>query len=501
MRSAHWLAVAAALATGAAGDALAQHSGLKWNGPGTCLQCHTGQALEVHGSAHYQWEGAAPYQVDGAPEQGKLKTALNSYCVNVLGNWGACGSCHVGLGATPTRETSLAQLQNIDCLICHQDKYRRKRGASGLFVADTASMPINMDQAVQTVHKPTRAACLQCHGRGGGGDNYKRGDLAVAHGSTTDRNFDVHMSTRGANLTCQKCHRVSDHRIAGRGSDLRQTDLDVTLSCANASCHRDKASGGAHESSAITQHTARVACQTCHVTTFARNAADTPASEATEMHRDWAAPRLTASGAIHPTPTLLNNVRPVYRFWNRFSDNYSLGEIAVVDATTGFYPTSRPVGDIADTNPANKLYPFKYKTASQPYAPGRGVMIPVDTRVYFATGDLASATRAGLVNFGLSPDEPWEMVTTDAFQLITHEVQPEEQALGCTKCHGRTATQMNLPALGYTLKASTTTLCVRCHKRMEARYDWQKIHTKHVTDKKLDCAHCHNFSRPERGLR
>ena len=47
MRGAHVLTVALAVATLAGADARAQHSGLTWNGPGTCLQCHTGQAIEV----------------------------------------------------------------------------------------------------------------------------------------------------------------------------------------------------------------------------------------------------------------------------------------------------------------------------------------------------------------------------------------------------------------------------------------------------------------------
>ena len=63
-------AVAVALVLVSSAPALAQHSGLKWNGAGTCLQCHN-EARQVHGSAHYQWEGASPYQADGPVLQGK----------------------------------------------------------------------------------------------------------------------------------------------------------------------------------------------------------------------------------------------------------------------------------------------------------------------------------------------------------------------------------------------------------------------------------------------
>ncbi len=171
--------------------------------------------------------------------QGKLNTAVNSYCVNILGNWNVCGNCHAGLGAKPEATATAAQLANIDCLVCHQKDYKRKK-VNGVFVPDTANMTITMDQAVQTVHKPVRANCLQCHAKAGGGDNNKRGDIALAHANTTDRNFDVHMATTGANLTCQSCHTTQNHKIAGRGSDLRETDLDVAVTCTN--CHTNKLS-------------------------------------------------------------------------------------------------------------------------------------------------------------------------------------------------------------------------------------------------------------------
>ncbi|HQP44091.1 MAG TPA: MG2 domain-containing protein, partial [Thermoanaerobaculales bacterium] len=252
----------------------APHSALTWNGPGTCLQCHTNEAHEVHASVMYQWEGAAQQMDHGPAVQGKISGAINSYCVNILGNWNACGSCHVGLGLPPEPEASPQQLENIDCMLCHQQEYRRKR-VGGVFVPDDAAMTITMDEAVRTVHRPQRSNCLQCHAKAGGGDAVKRGDITLAHAATTDRSFDVHMATTGANLRCQQCHTFTEHRVAGRGSDLRATDSPISLECAN--CHAARASGG-HESSYVDRHTARVACQTCHIPLYAKDASDTPAT-------------------------------------------------------------------------------------------------------------------------------------------------------------------------------------------------------------------------------
>ena len=427
-----------------------------------CVSCHGTEATEVHGSLHYQWQGTAIDMVNQpGTQQGKLTNSINSYCINILGNWEGCGACHVGKGARPEAVATPAQLANIDCLKCH--------GKGGVL--------------------PTRSDCLKCHAKAGGGDAVKRGDLALATGTTADRNYDVHMATTGANLSCQDCHTTRNHRIAGKGSDLRATDLDVKMSCTQ--CHN----AAPHEDININTHVARVACQTCHIPVYAKNAADTVATEATETFRTWKSSDATTAPK-HPSSVKANNLLPEYRFWNGKSDNYLLGDVARFDATTGAYPTSRPVGSVQD----GKLYPFKYKTAEQPMASGSNQLIALDTKVFFATADPIAATTQGLVNMGMSSSTPWTWVQTDTFQLLNHQVSPSEQALQCASCHGTTG-RMNLKGeLGYQIKGSQTAVCTQCHGSKENK-SFQVIHDKHVKDKQYDCSWCHTFSRPERGLR
>ena len=186
-----------------------------WQGTATCLQCHETEAKEMFASTHYQWLGETPYTEGGTDIQGKLDMGVNSYCINITGNWNGCGACHAGLGARPTPEVSRVQLENIDCLICHQEKYKRIK-VNGTFVANTAQMAISMIEAARIVHKPTRVTCSQCHAKGGGGDDYKRGDMALAHGNTSDQNFDIHMETTRGRFC-----------MTGRGSDIRPTDQDL----------------------------------------------------------------------------------------------------------------------------------------------------------------------------------------------------------------------------------------------------------------------------------
>jgi len=427
-----------------------------------CVGCHGTEATEVHGSLHYQWQGPALDMVNqpGTP-QGKLTNSVNSYCINILGNWNGCRACHVGKGAMPEAVATPSQLANIDCLKCHSQ--------GGVL--------------------PTRADCLNCHAKAGGGDAVKRGDLALATGATIDRNYDVHMATTGANLQCQSCHTTRNHHIAGKGSDLRATDLDEPVTCTN--CH----SAAPHGDSNINKHTARVACQSCHIPVYAKDATDTSASEATETFRTWRSSN-AAAAPFHPASEKANNLLPKYRFWNGLSDNYLLGDVANLDSRTTAYPTSRPLGSVQD----GKLYPFKYKTAEQPMASGSRQLIAIDTGVFFATADSSAAINQGLVNMGMSGGTPWEWVLTDTFQLLNHQVSPKEQALQCSSCHGSTS-RMNLKGeLGYQLKSAKSTVCSQCHSdKNYSGYSW--VHDKHVRDKKYDCSWCHTFSRPERGLR
>ena len=488
------------------------HAGLTWaaNGYKTCLTCHADKAADVFKSVHYQWEGSAAEMVNGPAQQGKISGAVNAYCINILGNFGACSSCHVGLGDSVSTVQSQAQLENIDCLVCHQKEYKRKKDTTtGRFVPDTVNMTITMDQALQTVHKPVRANCLQCHARAGGGDALKRGDMALATANTTDIAYDRHMATTGANLACQACHTFSNHKVAGRGSDLRPLDSTTSISCASSSCHSTKTGTSGHSTSAVNKHTNRVACQTCHIPVYAKNASDTAATEATETHRNWRVSEWnTTLGRYEPTLTKANNLKPDYKFFNGTSWGYTMGDVAAFDSATQAYPVSRPMGSVADSAATTKLYPFKYKTADQPKTSnlsGGDKLIMLSTKDYFAAGNYDTAVQAGLVNMGLPSGTPYTTVKTDEYQLLNHQVAPPASALQCTGCHlSGMAAQMNLQSLGYGLKKPTSDLCNDCHslKSYTSSYsNFTSIHSRHVDSKQYDCANCHNFSRPERRLK
>ena len=482
--------------SGGSDNEVSEHQDLVYNGPGTCLECHSNEAHDVFESVHYQWKGEAPYMVNQPYlQQGKGAGAVNTYCGNITGNWQGCSSCHIGRGAKPEQTSSPQQLENIDCLVCHQEAYKRKK-VDGVMVPDVAKMSISIDEAVRTVHNPTRVNCLNCHAKAGGGDAVKRGDLALATANTTDAHYDVHMATTGANLVCQDCHTPENHRFPGKGSDLRPTDLDIPLDCASAGCH----DAAPHDSGDLNDHTSRVACQTCHIPIFAKDAADSSASEATELDRSWQSGTHHTKPPYHPVLTKGNDLTPTYRHWNRNSDNYLLGDVIFPNPDTGTYQTSVPQGGVDD--PDSKLYPFKYKTSDYPMHVVSNKLIALDTSVFFATADADAAALAGLENMGFDATDEVTWVTTDTYQLLNHQVSPEDDALSCNACHLNNE-RMNLQgALGFAPRDSDQATCASgCHDADKASgwimgnmNDFNEYHSEH-TSEGAACSECHGFSR------
>jgi len=491
------------------GGGTGPHDNLLWSEyPGNCLSCHDKQFKDMYQSVMYQWVGNAPDNVNQpSVKQGKISNAVNSYCVNILGNWNLCGRCHAGRGAKPeaTGNPTSTQLKNIDCLVCHNEAYAlaRVRLSDGTMGPPSGTDEATLNSYVRNIHKPTRTNCLKCHAYAGGGDAVKRGTLAAAHMNTTDSNYDVHMATGRGNLPCYSCHSFRDidgmviHKVTGKGSDLRQTDYAAEVKCVN--CHVGKDTATGHATADVNKHVARVACQTCHIPVYGKDAADTTATEATEMHRSWLDTSHHGSNPpFHPGSVKANNVKPKYKFWNRLSDSILLFDMSVVDVATGAYPTSRPIGYI-DGPLGNKLYPFKYKTAEQPIRDANKVLIAIDTYEYIlVSGDPILATQKGLANMGYNSNDSFSWVITDTYQLLNHQIPPKASALACSTCHENTS-QMNLPGeLGYNLKAAKSVICSQCHKEKNWK-GYVSGHSRHVDTKNYDCSWCHTFSRPEKG--
>jgi hypothetical protein len=137
--------------------ATGNHSNLTWaDYPSACLGCHDngeagGHYDEVFNSTQYQWIGETPDMVNQPGSlQGKLTNAVNSYCINIEGDWPVCGSCHAGRGIKPGEGDTKA---NVDCLVCHNVDYAmaRVRNPDGSIGPPDGTDPGILDSYVQNI--------------------------------------------------------------------------------------------------------------------------------------------------------------------------------------------------------------------------------------------------------------------------------------------------------------------------------------------------------------
>jgi hypothetical protein len=421
-----------------------------YEGTATCLECHREEAEDFFHSQHYQWRGEAPNIVNADGQMlGKMNT-MNDFCTNPMPSWignavnedgkviaQGCSKCHAGLGLEPTAELSQAQLENIDCLICHAAGYRRDayQDENG----DWEWRPIlwknqrGLDSVAKRITRPQRKSCLRCHSGAGGGPNFKRGDIEYVLGEC-DADYDVHMGTDGNDMSCAECHGGENHRMRGRGADLSGTDNpDNPLSC--TSCHDARP----HGLEIVDRHTAKVDCTVCHIPTFAR-------TDATDMVRDWSVPQHHPEAKKYSaTITFGKDVQPVYAWFNGDSRITPMG-VPVRPEEDGSVPIMVPEGSRKDKG--SRLYAFKLHRARLPVLRQERWLVPIAVDEFFIDGDIDKAVHEGAaVAYGLH-DVDYDWVEATRYMGIFHGVRPADKALGCLDCHGEKG-RLDWRELGY----------------------------------------------------
>ncbi len=369
-----WRVRAPSAAAGAAHATISEYLG-----PGTCIVCHQNEAEDVFHSVHYQQSGPTPNVPNIPGNAGKTDAGFNTYCgTPATSSRATCASCHVSYGRYTSPTLTTEQLHNIDCLMCHQDQYKRTPagpfetvdvvGSDGLpatiqvpvedetgfqYMPDEGGMSISVLEAARTVHPTTRASCLRCHAGASGSDGGKRGDMSSVT-AAPPRSSDIHLSPQGVDLTCQACHQFQDHRTRGRGLDLRPNDRPERFTC--ESCHGDRPHGDydPHSGEKRDTHALRVACQSCHIPTFAKDVS-------TEMAREWTNPvfspaACSGQGGWKPEEIRESDVVPSYQWFDGTSEVYVLGQVPTQNQD-GEYALGVPLGWV-DTAEA-KLYPMK----------------------------------------------------------------------------------------------------------------------------------------------
>jgi len=417
----------------------------------TCLQCHESHARDFMKTVHWTWSAVQEVPGKGKADLGK-KNAINNYCIALPSNNPRCTSCHAGYGWKDA-SFDFNKPDNVDCLVCHDTTGTYKKlpaGSGNPAYQDTEFPPksgniwkaVDLEKIAKNVGRTSRATCGACHFFGGGGDHVKHGDLDSSM-TAPKRTMDVHMAVDGANMTCSACHRAEKHAIPGKSMGVSVAGGGQTLNCTD--CH----AGSPHGPNAqLNRHAQKVACQTCHIPTFARTLP-------TKVWWDWSTAGKDGPVAKDQYGLPLydkqkgdfkwaKDIKPTYMWFNGSVDRYLVGDKMDPGKVTHL---NYPRGDRRDN--AALITPFKVMRGKQPYDSGNNIFaVPNLWGGYWGHWDWNKAIADGMKVAGLNYSGQYAFAPTDMYWKVNHMVVPKAQALKCNDCHSKEG-RLAWKALGY----------------------------------------------------
>ncbi|MBN2693449.1 tetrathionate reductase family octaheme c-type cytochrome [bacterium] len=387
-----------------------------------CLKCHEDVAGDFMKTSHWTWHGDA--KISGKKE------SFNNFCISIKGNEARCTVCHAGYG-WKDENFDFSKKENIDCLVCHEQ--------TGTYVKDLAGLPTkesNLLNSAKSVSFPKRDNCGTCHYYGGGGMGVKHGDLDSSLAYPTEE-IDVHMGKN--NMLCIDCHKTTNHNITGKAysvSTTPQNGFDCT------ECHQNHK----HTDARIDTHLDTVACQTCHIPTYAKK-------HPTKMDWDWSKggdpnreedthKYLRKKGEF----IYAEDVRPQYAWFNKHMKLYQ--PLETVDPEN-INNINTPQGSVSDSTA--KIWPFKIHTGKQIYDLEHKYLLTPTTfgkDGFWKLYDWDKAARAGSEASKIPYSGSYGFVKTRMYWPLSHMVSPKESALTCDSCHSDNGV-LNWKELGY----------------------------------------------------
>jgi len=447
---------------------LASHVELVGNGPfktgpevtKKCLECHEKETKDFMKTVHWTWSKEQVLPNGKKLEIGKLN-ALNNFCIGLPANWPRCTSCHAGYGFKDA-QFDFSKAENVDCLICHDTTGTYAKFPTGAghpvyegekkeFPPGKPWPPADLVKVAQSVGKTSRATCGSCHFYGGGGDHVKHGDLDTSMATPTAE-IDIHMG--GAKkMVCQDCHQAVDHFLKGEATSLTIAHAEPShLDCTD--CH--KAKGKVHKNALVNKHTERVACQSCHIPTFAK-------ARPTKVWWDWS----TAGRNVKPEDIPKDNygektydkmkgdfkweknVIPTYLWFDGNINRYIAGD--KIDPSKVVSLTSVAADR---NNPKAKIYPFKIMRGKQPYDSGNNTIAfvrvfgPPGSDAYWQKYDMNAAIASGMKAAGQPYSGTYGFVETFMVWPVHHMVVSRDNSLKCGDCHSEKG-RLDWKTLGY----------------------------------------------------
>lgn len=404
-----------------------------------CLSCHNKRGKEFMKTSHWKWTSPETLADGKVVELGK-RNVLNNFCVGTNSNEALCQTCHAGYGWVDNSFNHKDE-KNIDCVVCHDNTgdYRKAKGTGGMPAED-----VDLSEIAQNVGPTKDKNCLNCHGKGGGGNNVKHGDLEMAQADpeVCSRDIDVHISKEGANLNCTQCHTTVHHKIKGKGSMTNAnsfSDSDDRATCIQ--CHTTKP----HKNGTLNEHYNKVACQTCHIPTYAK-------VNHTKIFWDWSTASRLKNGkpyetwnksktiefsSKHGTAVFASNLTPEYRWWNGKTDKTTLD----TKITSDIVDLNKLNGSYNDIN--SKIFPFKIMRGKQPYDVKNKTFVQFKTFGKKGSGALwADFNWDKSIRTGMDyTKHPYSgnlgFIATRSYWPLNHMVSTKEKALSCTQCHNQ----------------------------------------------------------------
>lgn len=403
-----------------------------------CLRCHEGVGEDMLTSAHWLWRGPSPFTA-GAEKRidlGKGTNTINNFCVALTSNWPRCTSCHAGYGWKDA-SFDFTDKTRMDCLVCHDttESYAKVPTDAGLPYPQ-----LNLKTIAQSVGKPSRKTCGDCHFQGGGGDAVKHGDMnSILYYPTRD--CDVHMG--GMDFQCHECHKARNHKIPGRSMSVPVAEGSRSCQdCHTAAPHKYHAGEG-HEghnllNHHLNRHVEHVACVTCHSPVYSK-------CIASKTWWDWSTagdkerkPKKDKYGMpdyswMKGDFQWAESAKPTYTWYNGMVKRHLIGDKIHVDGVTSL---TEPVGQIHDA--VSKIYPFKVMKGRQMADPENQMLIVpylFGPGAYWSTLDWQKSFQEGMKAAGLPYSGKYTWADTVMYWGLNHEIMPARNALGCAQCH------------------------------------------------------------------
>jgi octaheme c-type cytochrome (tetrathionate reductase family) len=399
-----------------------------------CISCHNGRAAEVMHSTHWNWERTEYVEGKGIRAIGK-RNVLNNFCIGISGNQQSCNRCHIGYGYADASFNFNDSL-NVDCLACHDNSATYLKAIGGAGLPDSS---VNLSFVAQHVGKPQRTNCGTCHFFGGGGNNVKHGDLEMSM-LDPSRDVDVHMASEGSDMQCVDCHSAQKHQMLGKMYSVSSMNRG-RVECEH--CH----SAMPHTDDVLNDHTLKVACQTCHIPTYAK-------VNPTKLFWDWSTAGRLRNGepfeekdsagtdvymSIKGSFVWGKNIKPDYIWFNGTASHYLVG-----DTLDPSRPLQLNVLYGSYDDPDAKIYPVKIHRAKQIYDTQYRYLIQpktVSTKPgdggYWAEFNWDRAAEEGMKQVNLPYSGHYGFVQTEMYWPVNHMVSPKSQAVQCGECHTR----------------------------------------------------------------